>query len=232
MVVVENTKDVHNMVVCTLCSCYPWPTLGLPPNWYRRPLSVARGHRPARRLEGVRRRASEGRRGACLGQQRGASLPRPARAARRRRRPSRGRTRQACHPRQHDRRRPPQNAELRGASDERHSRSRRPPWPRAHRHRPRTADFQRRLGATHVRHVHSCFRGRTFQRRSVPLRDRADEAGRVFGIDLLRALASRPRDAVRRKWLADQAGARRSPQGTLDGDELCRRFFRPTRSTV
>ena len=35
MVVVENTEQVHNMVVCTLCSCYPWPTLGLPPNWYK-----------------------------------------------------------------------------------------------------------------------------------------------------------------------------------------------------
>jgi nitrile hydratase len=35
MVVVENTDQVHNMVVCTLCSCYPWPTLGLPPNWYK-----------------------------------------------------------------------------------------------------------------------------------------------------------------------------------------------------
>ncbi len=35
MVVVENTPDVHNMTVCTLCSCYPWPTLGLPPAWYK-----------------------------------------------------------------------------------------------------------------------------------------------------------------------------------------------------
>ena len=35
MVVVENTQAVHNMVVCTLCSCYPWPTLGLPPVWYK-----------------------------------------------------------------------------------------------------------------------------------------------------------------------------------------------------
>lgn len=35
MVVVENTDEVHNMVVCTLCSCYPWPTLGLPPVWYK-----------------------------------------------------------------------------------------------------------------------------------------------------------------------------------------------------
>ena len=35
MVVVENTDAVHNVVVCTLCSCYPWPTLGLPPVWYK-----------------------------------------------------------------------------------------------------------------------------------------------------------------------------------------------------
>ena len=35
MVAVENTPTVHNMVVCTLCSCYPWPVLGLPPVWYK-----------------------------------------------------------------------------------------------------------------------------------------------------------------------------------------------------
>jgi nitrile hydratase len=35
MVVVENTPAVHNLVVCTLCSCYPWPVLGLPPAWYK-----------------------------------------------------------------------------------------------------------------------------------------------------------------------------------------------------
>ena len=35
MVVVENTPTVHNVVVCTLCSCYPWPVLGLPPVWYK-----------------------------------------------------------------------------------------------------------------------------------------------------------------------------------------------------
>ena len=35
MVVVENTPAVHNLVVCTLCSCYPWPVLGLPPTWYK-----------------------------------------------------------------------------------------------------------------------------------------------------------------------------------------------------
>jgi len=37
MVVVENTLTVHNVVSCTLCSCYPWPVLGLPPTWYKEP---------------------------------------------------------------------------------------------------------------------------------------------------------------------------------------------------
>jgi nitrile hydratase len=37
MVAVENTPEVHNMIVCTLCSCYPWPVLGLPPVWYKSP---------------------------------------------------------------------------------------------------------------------------------------------------------------------------------------------------
>jgi nitrile hydratase len=35
MVAIEQTEDTHNMVVCTLCSCYPWPVLGLPPTWYK-----------------------------------------------------------------------------------------------------------------------------------------------------------------------------------------------------
>ena len=35
IVVLENTSAIHNMVVCTLCSCYPWPVLGLPPRWYK-----------------------------------------------------------------------------------------------------------------------------------------------------------------------------------------------------
>jgi nitrile hydratase len=37
IVVVENTDSVHNVVVCSLCSCYPWPVLGLPPSWYKDP---------------------------------------------------------------------------------------------------------------------------------------------------------------------------------------------------
>src|SRR5262245_53622593 len=37
LMVVENTEAIHNLVVCTLCSCYPWPVLGLPPTWYKMP---------------------------------------------------------------------------------------------------------------------------------------------------------------------------------------------------
>jgi nitrile hydratase len=37
VVAVENTPEIHNLVVCTLCSCYPWPLLGLPPVWYKSP---------------------------------------------------------------------------------------------------------------------------------------------------------------------------------------------------
>ncbi|MFB6784378.1 nitrile hydratase subunit alpha [Streptomyces sp. NPDC056352] len=42
IVVVENTASTHNVVVCTLCSCYPWPVLGLPPSWYKDPAYRAR----------------------------------------------------------------------------------------------------------------------------------------------------------------------------------------------
>jgi nitrile hydratase len=42
LVAVENTPEVHNLVVCTLCSCYPWPVLGLPPTWYKSPAYRAR----------------------------------------------------------------------------------------------------------------------------------------------------------------------------------------------
>ncbi|MEU6697780.1 nitrile hydratase subunit alpha [Pseudonocardia sp. NPDC046786] len=48
MLVKENTEDVHNIVVCTLCSCYPWPVLGLPPNWYKYPAYRARAVRDPR----------------------------------------------------------------------------------------------------------------------------------------------------------------------------------------
>jgi nitrile hydratase len=50
MVAVENTAALHNMVVCTLCSCYPWPVLGLPPTWYK---SAAYRSRAVRDPRGV-----------------------------------------------------------------------------------------------------------------------------------------------------------------------------------
>jgi nitrile hydratase len=50
MVVVENTDTVHNAIVCTLCSCYPWPVLGLPPNWYKAPAYRARMVREPRKV--------------------------------------------------------------------------------------------------------------------------------------------------------------------------------------
>ncbi|MET0191168.1 MAG: nitrile hydratase subunit alpha, partial [Pseudonocardia sediminis] len=42
IVVLEQSDDVHHVVVCTLCSCYPWPVLGLPPSWYKDPAYRAR----------------------------------------------------------------------------------------------------------------------------------------------------------------------------------------------
>ncbi len=50
MVVLENTDTVHNVVVCTLCSCYPWPVLGLPPGWYKDPAYRSRVVREPRRV--------------------------------------------------------------------------------------------------------------------------------------------------------------------------------------
>ena len=48
MVMVENTPETHNIVVCTLCSCYPWPLLGIPPGWYKSDAYRARAVREPR----------------------------------------------------------------------------------------------------------------------------------------------------------------------------------------
>jgi nitrile hydratase len=50
IVAVENTPQVHNMVVCTLCSCYPWPLLGIPPTWYKSDAYRARAVREPRKV--------------------------------------------------------------------------------------------------------------------------------------------------------------------------------------
>ena len=84
MVALENTATVHNLVVCTLCSCYPWPVLGLPPVWYK---SAPYRSRAVIDPRGVFREfgleLSEGGRGACLGQHRRAAVSGFAGAARR-----------------------------------------------------------------------------------------------------------------------------------------------------
>ena len=49
-VAVENTDSVHNLVVCTLCSCYPWPLLGIPPGWYKSDAYRARAVREPRKV--------------------------------------------------------------------------------------------------------------------------------------------------------------------------------------
>lgn len=48
MAAVANDDNVHNLIICTLCSCYPWPVLGLPPYWYKDPVFRARGVREPR----------------------------------------------------------------------------------------------------------------------------------------------------------------------------------------
>ena len=50
IVVLENTQTTHNMVVCTLCSCYPWPLLGIPPAWYKSDAYRARAVREPRKV--------------------------------------------------------------------------------------------------------------------------------------------------------------------------------------
>lgn len=50
MVVLEDTDDVHHAIVCTLCSCYPWPVLGTPPNWYKDPQYRSRMVREPRKV--------------------------------------------------------------------------------------------------------------------------------------------------------------------------------------
>jgi nitrile hydratase subunit alpha len=50
MQAVANTPDVHNLIVCTMCSCYPWPVLGLPPYWFKDPTFRARAIREPRKV--------------------------------------------------------------------------------------------------------------------------------------------------------------------------------------
>ena len=83
--------EVHNLIICTLCSCYPWPVLGLPPYWYKDPSFRARAARePRSGAQGVRPRHRPVEGDPDLGQQRADPLVRGARAACRDRGPERG----------------------------------------------------------------------------------------------------------------------------------------------
>ena len=110
MVVVENTPEVHNVVVCTLCSCYPWPVLGLPPNWYKSaPYRSRMVREPASRarrngLRRARRRRDPGM--GLLGRDPISGAPD---AARRHPASRRSAARRARHSRFHDRGRAPMN---------------------------------------------------------------------------------------------------------------------------
>ena len=106
MVVVENGPKVHNLIVCTLCSCYPWPVLGLPPVWYKSAPYRSRAVIDPRGILREFGHAADGRRrGTRLGQHRGVALYRSARASRRHRNDDRRATGRADHARCHGRRR-------------------------------------------------------------------------------------------------------------------------------
>ena len=84
LVAVENTPERHNMVVCTLCSCYPWEMLGLPPVWYKAAPYRSRAVKDPRGvLDGFRREPAKGHRNPRLGFHRGDALPGAADAPRR-----------------------------------------------------------------------------------------------------------------------------------------------------
>ena len=105
LVVVENTPSVHNVVVCTLCSCYPWPVLGLPPAWYKDPAYRSRVVREPRRVLSEFGLELPGRGGgARLGLERRDPLPGAARTAARNRSRERGSPRGPGEPGRHDRR--------------------------------------------------------------------------------------------------------------------------------
>ena len=106
MVALFNTPDTHNMVVCTLCSCYPWPVLGLPPVWYKSmPYRSRAVIEPRGVLKEFEREASQRHQSPGVGFNRRGPLPRHSHAARRHRRLERGTTCCNRHPQFHDRHR-------------------------------------------------------------------------------------------------------------------------------
>ena len=102
--VVENTPEVHNLVVCTLCSCYPWPLLGAPPIWYKSFAYRARAvAEPRAVLQRVAHRHRPDGRGPGVGFVGRGEVPRAARTPRGDREPERGRAGRPRHSRFDDR---------------------------------------------------------------------------------------------------------------------------------
>ena len=105
LIVVENTPDVHNLVVCTLCSCYPRMVLGIPPDWYKSRAYRSRAVREPRTVLGeFGTQLPDGVDGTGARFDGGHALPGAADAAGGHGRPGRGRARRPRHPRRHDRR--------------------------------------------------------------------------------------------------------------------------------
>ena len=118
MVALFNTPETHNMVVCTLCSCYPWPVLGLPPVWYKSmPYRSRAVIEPRDVLKEFGVTLPDGQGSPRLGFDRRDPLSRDPRAARRHRRLERGATRRTRHPRFDDRHRPGEVPGMNGPHD-------------------------------------------------------------------------------------------------------------------
>ena len=192
IVALENTPKRHNMVVCTLCSCYPWPVLGLPPVWYKsapyRSRAVAD---PRGVLDDFGVSAAEGHRNPRLGFDRRDSLSGDPDAARRHRGLERGETRRAGHARFHDRHRTAEAAkgpEMNGAQDMGGVHGFGPVEPEPNEpvfH----ADWEKRAFALTLAMAHA---GR-LEHRHVALRAREPRSGRISVDELLP-------DLVRRRW--------------------------------
>ena len=178
MVVVENTPDVHNVVVCTLCSCYPWPVLGLPPTWYKSPAYRARvvaEPRSVLREFGLELPSETG--DPRVGLDERGPLPRPAGATAGDGGHGRGEPRGARHARQHDRHRPSVPAGVSGVDPDLVS----PDTPGGAPARERRARLHRAVGESRVRRRRRAARRGCRRLRGVPCpADRGDRrVGRV-----------------------------------------------------
>ena len=181
---VFNTPEEHNLVVCTLCSCYPWSVLGLPPVWYKAPAYRSRAViDPRGVLAEFGLTLDPGTRDPGLGLDRRAALPRRADAPRGQRGHGRGGARRARHPRLDDRHRPA------AARHERPARPRRRRWASG-RWRPSPTSRSSTptgSGARSALTLAAGGDGRLADRRE-PARPREPAPGRLLRLELLRDL--------------------------------------------